>query len=54
MQALLKRSKYSDLLGNDKEVQALTQQWLEYITVCVNYADLPANAKRVFYVIYKI
>ncbi|XP_020295601.1 eukaryotic translation elongation factor 1 epsilon-1 [Pseudomyrmex gracilis] len=49
VQALLRRSKYSDLLGNDKEAQALTQQWLEYITVCINYADLPANAKRVFH-----
>ncbi|XP_070150522.1 eukaryotic translation elongation factor 1 epsilon-1 [Polyergus mexicanus] len=48
IQALLASSKCSNMLSSEKEVQALTQQWLEYVAVCVNQADLPVNAKRVF------
>lgn len=48
IQALVANSKCSNMLCSEKEVQALTQQWLEYVTVCVNHADLPVNAKRVF------
>ncbi|XP_072757249.1 eukaryotic translation elongation factor 1 epsilon-1 [Anoplolepis gracilipes] len=48
IQALVASSKRSDMLCSEKEVQALTQQWLEYVAVCVNHADLPVNAKRVF------
>lgn len=51
IQALVASSKCSDMLCSEKEVQALTQQWLEYVAVCVNHADLPVNAKRVFNVI---
>ncbi|XP_029163700.1 uncharacterized protein LOC114935124 isoform X2 [Nylanderia fulva] len=47
IQALVAKSKCSDLLCGEKEVQALTQQWLEYVAVCVNHADLSINAKRV-------
>lgn len=47
IQALVANSKCSDMLCSEKEVQALTQQWLEYVAVCVNHADLPVNAKRV-------
>ncbi|XP_011696597.1 PREDICTED: eukaryotic translation elongation factor 1 epsilon-1 [Wasmannia auropunctata] len=48
VQALVKSSKCSDILGcNEKEAQALIQQWLEYIVICVNYADVPVNAKRI-------
>lgn len=47
IQALVKNSKYPNVLGSDKETQALTRQWLEYIVVCINYADIPAHAKRV-------
>ncbi|XP_025269849.1 eukaryotic translation elongation factor 1 epsilon-1 [Camponotus floridanus] len=46
IQALVASSKCSNMLCSEKEVQALTQQWLEYVTVCVNHADLPVNAKR--------
>lgn len=48
IQALVASSKCSNMLSSEKEVQALTQQWLEYVAVCVNQADLPVNAKRVF------
>ncbi|XP_035724876.1 eukaryotic translation elongation factor 1 epsilon-1-like [Vespa mandarinia] len=47
IQALVKNSRYPNILGDDKETQALTRQWLEYIINCVNYADTPAHAKRV-------
>ncbi|XP_018406596.1 PREDICTED: eukaryotic translation elongation factor 1 epsilon-1 [Cyphomyrmex costatus] len=47
VQALVRRSKCSDILSNEKETQALIQQWLEYIVICINYADVPANAKRI-------
>ncbi|XP_012214483.1 eukaryotic translation elongation factor 1 epsilon-1 [Linepithema humile] len=47
IQALVRSSKCPEILGSEKEVQALTQQWLEYAIVCVNHADLPVNAKRV-------
>ncbi|XP_011647353.1 eukaryotic translation elongation factor 1 epsilon-1 isoform X2 [Pogonomyrmex barbatus] len=47
VQALARKSKYSNILGNEKETRALTQQWLEYVITCVNYVDIPANAKRV-------
>lgn len=32
-------------------MKALSRQWLEYAVVCVNYADTPANAKRILQVI---
>ncbi|XP_054011120.1 eukaryotic translation elongation factor 1 epsilon-1 [Hylaeus anthracinus] len=48
IQSLIKNSKCPDLLGCDKEVEALSRQWLEYAVVCVSYADTPANAKRIF------
>jgi len=51
IQALVRSSKCPEILGSEKEVQALTQQWLEYAVVCVDYADLPVNAKRVLNVI---
>ncbi|KAK2583023.1 hypothetical protein KPH14_009066 [Odynerus spinipes] len=47
IQALVKYSKYPNILGIDKETQALTRQWLEYIVICINYADSSAHAKRV-------
>ncbi|XP_043683927.1 eukaryotic translation elongation factor 1 epsilon-1 isoform X2 [Vespula pensylvanica] len=47
IQTLVKNSIYPDILGNDKETQALTRQWLEYIIICINYADTSAHAKRV-------
>lgn len=47
IQALVANSKCSDMLRSEREVQALTQQWLEYVAVCINHADLPVNAKRV-------
>ncbi|XP_015188117.1 PREDICTED: eukaryotic translation elongation factor 1 epsilon-1 [Polistes dominula] len=47
IQALVKNSKYPDILGNDKETQALTRQWLEYILICINYADTSANVRKV-------
>lgn len=47
IQALIRNSKYSEILGNDKETQALSRQWLEYAVVCVNYADTGVNEKRV-------
>ncbi|XP_076234858.1 aaRS-interacting multifunctional protein 3 [Calliopsis andreniformis] len=47
IQSLIKNSKFPDILGNDKEIEALSRQWLEYAVVCVNYADTPANAKRI-------
>jgi len=45
VQALVKHSKCSDIL--EKETQALVQQWLEYIVICINYADVPINANRI-------
>lgn len=47
VQALVKSSKYTNILSNKKETQALIQQWLEYIVICINYADIPINAKRI-------
>ncbi|KAL2735702.1 eukaryotic translation elongation factor 1 epsilon-1 isoform X1 [Vespula squamosa] len=47
IQTLVKNSICPDILGNDKETQALTHQWLEYIIICINYADTSAHAKRV-------
>ncbi|KAF7381232.1 hypothetical protein HZH68_016107 [Vespula germanica] len=47
IQTLVKNSIYPDILGNDKETQALTRQWLEYIIICINYADTSAHVKRV-------
>ncbi|XP_032663837.1 eukaryotic translation elongation factor 1 epsilon-1 [Odontomachus brunneus] len=47
IQALAKNSKYIDIIGREKETQARSQQWLEYITVCVNHADFPFNAKKI-------
>ncbi|KYN43099.1 hypothetical protein ALC56_02474 [Trachymyrmex septentrionalis] len=47
VQALVRNSKCSDILGNEKETQALIQQWLEYIVICINYADVPVNANRI-------
>ncbi|XP_043255169.1 eukaryotic translation elongation factor 1 epsilon-1 [Colletes gigas] len=47
IQSLIKNSKCSDILGSNKETEALTRQWLEYTVVCVNYADIPSNGKRV-------
>ena len=47
IQALTKYSNSKNLLGDDAITRALTQQWLEYATLCANYADNPANAKRV-------
>ena len=44
---MIENSKYPDILGIDNEMKALSRQWLEYAVVCVNYADTPANAKRV-------
>lgn len=51
IQLLIENSKYPDILGIDNEMKALSRQWLEYAVVCVNYADTPANAKRVLQVI---
>ncbi|XP_018374138.1 PREDICTED: eukaryotic translation elongation factor 1 epsilon-1 [Trachymyrmex cornetzi] len=47
VQELVRSSKCSDILGNEKETQALIQQWLEYIVICINYADVPVNANRI-------
>lgn len=47
IQALVRSSKCPEILGSEKEVQALAQQWLEYAAVCVNHADIPVNARRV-------
>lgn len=51
IEVLVRSSKCPEILGSEKEVQALTKQWLEYAIVCVNHADLPANAKKVLNVI---
>ncbi|XP_012150186.1 aaRS-interacting multifunctional protein 3 isoform X2 [Megachile rotundata] len=47
VQSLIENSKCSDMLGTDNETKALTRQWLEYAVVCVNYADTPANIRRI-------
>ena len=47
IQCLIKNSKCPDILGDNKEVEALSRQWLEYAVICINYADTPANAKRI-------
>ncbi|XP_039305884.1 eukaryotic translation elongation factor 1 epsilon-1 isoform X2 [Solenopsis invicta] len=48
VQTLVRSSNYSSaLLDNKKEIRALIQQWLEYIVICMNHADVPANAKKV-------
>ncbi|KZC06513.1 PREDICTED: eukaryotic translation elongation factor 1 epsilon-1 [Dufourea novaeangliae] len=47
IQSLIKNSRCPDILGNSNEIEALSRQWLEYAVVCVNYADTPANAKRI-------
>ncbi|XP_011860625.1 PREDICTED: eukaryotic translation elongation factor 1 epsilon-1 [Vollenhovia emeryi] len=47
VQELVRRSKCSDIPDSEKQVQALTQQWLEYIVICINYGDVSANAKRI-------
>lgn len=48
IQELVKSSKYPEILGSEKEVQALTQQWLEYAAVCANHADQSVDGKKVF------
>jgi len=48
---LARISEYPDILGSEKEIQVLTQQWLEYATVCASYVDLPQNTKRILNVI---
>ncbi|XP_051158731.1 eukaryotic translation elongation factor 1 epsilon-1 [Leptopilina boulardi] len=47
VQALTSSSNLKNLLGDDAVSRALTQQWLEYASVCANYADNSANTKRV-------
>jgi len=47
VQTLVRNSKCSDIFGNEKEVQASIQQWLEYIVICIDYANVPANVKRI-------
>ncbi|CAD1481132.1 unnamed protein product, partial [Heterotrigona itama] len=47
IQSLIENSKYPDILGVNNEMKALSQQWLEYAVVCINYADTPNNAKKV-------
>ncbi|XP_066586914.1 eukaryotic translation elongation factor 1 epsilon-1 [Prorops nasuta] len=47
IQALVKNSKCPGILGNDKEMQALTRQWLEYIVLCISYSDSGANTIRI-------
>jgi len=47
VQALVRNSKCSDIFANEKEAQASIQQWLEYIVICIDYADVPANVKRI-------
>lgn len=44
---LTKISKYSNLLGSDKENKALVQQWLEYIVTCINFIDSQSCKTRV-------
>ena len=52
IQALVKESKNNVKgLGRDKVEDALIGQWLEYAALYVNYADLPANARRIFKVV---
>jgi len=50
---LARASEYPDILGSEKETQALTQQWLEYATVRASYADLPQNTSRILNVIHE-
>lgn len=50
IQSLIKNSRCSDILGDNKEIEALSRQWLEYAVLCVNYAETPANAKRILLV----
>lgn len=52
VQALTSSSNAKNLLGDDPLSRALTQQWLEYATVCANYADNSANTKRVLQVYF--
>ncbi|KAK1117688.1 hypothetical protein K0M31_015631 [Melipona bicolor] len=47
IQSLIENSKHSDILGVNNETKALSQQWLEYAVVCINYADIPSNARKV-------
>ncbi|XP_015123689.1 eukaryotic translation elongation factor 1 epsilon-1 [Diachasma alloeum] len=48
IQAYANLSKQQELhLGSDRITQTLVRQWLEYAVMCVNYADIPANTKRV-------
>lgn len=47
IQILARKSKCSNLLDSEREAQALSQQWLEYITVCVNHVALPLDIKRI-------
>ncbi|XP_011302504.1 eukaryotic translation elongation factor 1 epsilon-1 [Fopius arisanus] len=48
IQAYANLSKEQELhLGKDRITQTLVRQWLEYAVICVNYADVPANARRV-------
>ncbi|KAK9304072.1 hypothetical protein QLX08_004447 [Tetragonisca angustula] len=47
IQSLIENSKYPDILGVNNEMKALSQQWLEYAVICINYADTPSNAKKV-------
>lgn len=56
VQVLAKSSDRSDILGTEKEAQAVTQQWLEYIVICITHAAVPATAKRILNVrmLYKV
>ncbi|KAF3428306.1 hypothetical protein E2986_05330 [Frieseomelitta varia] len=46
IQSLIENSN-PDILGVNNEMKALSQQWLEYAVICINYADTPNNAKKV-------
>lgn len=50
---LARASEYPDVLGSEKEVQASTNQWLEYATLCANYVDHPQCTKRILNVIHE-
>lgn len=47
IQTLAKNSKCPTILGNDKETQALSRQWLEYTVLYINYIDGSSNTERV-------
>lgn len=54
VQAMTNSSNVKHLLGDDPVSRALTQQWLEYASLCANYADNSANTKRVLKVNCKL